>query len=124
VHFRRGALVKSGEEQPRFLADTHLINVIGGQKRLARHKGRATPVQVPSLKDEKNLSRITIELVIRIDIKGLRNLLLNLETSTHLLFVTNLTSQPVVSVSNKGSKIRKHDVSMRVLGYLPKAEAL
>lgn len=91
--------------------------------RLARHNGRATTFQVQSPKAEKNLTRISIALAFRIDIKGLRNLLLDLETSTPLLFVTSLSTQPVETVNSRSSRSRMLDVTIQVSGYLPGTEA-
>lgn len=98
----------AGAELQRFLLD-----------RLAHNNGTATSVLVQAPEPDEYFIRISTSLSVRIDITGLRNLLHELETGMPLLFITDLSVQPVAANAQAGAS-RILDVRMKVSGYVGK----
>lgn len=121
----------SGEESRRALAgDDHLKFLLAGEttgiagaelqqlvlKRLVAHNGRASSIQLHAPKEDGALTRIAMTLVARLTLKGLRDLLVDLESGTPLLFVDELTVRALPPPPG-GRTHSELDVAFRIVAY-------
>jgi len=123
----RNATIRSEQNRLKLLLSGGTTGVAGAElqrfllKRTARHRGMATTVLIQPPENEDGLTRISALLTVRIEIKGLRDLLHDLETGLPLLFVSEMSvrSPTPTARGNSGAAL---DVRMRVSGYLPHRE--
>lgn len=123
----RNATIRSEQNRLKLLLSGGTTGVAGAElqrfllKRTARHQGTATTVLIQPPENEGGLTRISALLTVRIEIKGLRDLLHDLETGLPLLFVSEMSVRSLAQ-STRTSRGTVLDVRMRVSGYLPNGE--
>ncbi len=123
----RNATIRSEQNRLKLLLSGGTTGVAGAElqrfllKRTARHRGTATTVLIQPPENEGGLTRISALLTVRIEIKGLRDLLHDLETGLPLLFVSEMSVRSSAQ-STRGKSGTVLDVRMRVSGYLPNRE--
>ena len=121
----RDAQIRSSIRQRKFLLSGDTTGIAAAElqrlllKRLARHNGYAFTVQVQPPEAEGQLLRIPMSMVTQINLKGLRDLLVDLESATPVLFVEEMTIRSMkVEAGRKPS--RKLNVTFRIAGYQTK----
>lgn len=120
---RENSELRSGNSRLNLLLSGETTGIVSAElqqlilNRLSSHNGRPTTIQVQSPVSEEGLSRISMSLVFQIDLKGLGNLLLDLESGTPLLFVTHLTLRPADDERERTAPTELLDVTMNVAGY-------
>ena len=122
----RNATIRSEQNRLKLLLTGETTGVAGAElqrfllKRTARHRGTASTVLVQPPEGEGGLTRISALLTVRITIKGLRNLLHDLETGLPLLFVSELSVRSRPNTNPRAEPLL--DIRMRVSGFLPNRE--
>lgn len=123
----RNATIRSEQNRLKLLLSGETTGVAGAElqrfllNRTARHRGTATTVLIQPPENEGGLTQISALLTVRIGIKGLRDLLHDLETGLPLLFVSEMSVRSLTKTAG-GSGDTLLDVHMRVSGYLPNRE--
>jgi len=127
---RENKLLLSSDKKTTLLLSGSTTGVAGANLQrmvidlVKKHGGQATSFQVLPPKDDSNLVQISMSLRIKVDIRGLRDILFALETGTPLIFVDDLSvrSRNFRINQRQRQRLAPLNINLQISGFIAKKE--